>query len=349
LGNDGLYEAEVGASLTGSLIGSGNAYFKTRTNGMAAVTYQGGATSASGTNVWGSGDTMGIGASDPTDVSGPVNNTIFLGTNNVWSPANGIDSALGADANTWSTDGASYATLAGYPNYTAIPIAKFTVSFSTRLPAGESATLAGIAGSVGGQGVDIWSEAGANYQQDGSNDLQTPLGAVNPGKFNGFLNTVTFSTAGTDGDFVAATTGASSPVESALAGAATPAAVAASSTGSPAALVQARVAAGRAATRAIAGILEPSSQTQPKGIFQEADLERIAVMLAGQGSDAGTPSGIDPSAVDAALAQLAESGGFTATPNGNQPIAPFSDATDDPFVATDNSILEFFQTYDLSC
>jgi hypothetical protein len=109
------------------------------------------------------------------------------------------------------------------------------------------------------------------------------------------------------------------------------------------------VAAGRAATRAIAGILEPSSQTQPKGIFQEADLERIAVMLAGQGSDAGTPSGIDPSAVDAALAQLAESGGFTATPNGNQPIAPFSDATDDPFVATDNSILEFFQTYDLSC
>ena len=200
LGNDGLMAAEVGASLTGTLVGSGNAYFKTNASGTPQVRYQPGASAtASAPATWGSGNTIGIGASDQTTTAGPVENTLYLGTANVWSPANGIAASLGADANTWSTDDATYATLAGYPGYTAIPIVKFTVSFSTALPAGESATLTGISGSVNGngmRGVDIWSEAGVSYEQNGNNDVQTANGALSPGNLNGFLNTVSFSTEG---------------------------------------------------------------------------------------------------------------------------------------------------------
>ncbi len=84
LGNDGLMAAEVGASLTGTLVGSGNAYFKTNASGTPQVRYQPGASAtASAPATWGSGNTIGIGASDQTTTAGPVENTLYLGTANV--------------------------------------------------------------------------------------------------------------------------------------------------------------------------------------------------------------------------------------------------------------------------
>ena len=84
LGNDGLMAAEVGASLTGTLVGSGNAYFKTNASGTPQVRYQPGASAtASARRTWGSGNTIGIGASDQTTTAGPVENTLYLGTANV--------------------------------------------------------------------------------------------------------------------------------------------------------------------------------------------------------------------------------------------------------------------------
>ncbi len=111
--------------------------------------------------------------------------------------------SLGATAATWTTDGATAATLLGaggtLENYTAIPVAKFTVSFSGTLPAGKTATVGLIQGSINGtttSGIDNWDEAGQVFIQNGNNNITTAVGSGLPGVLGGLLDTITFTTTG---------------------------------------------------------------------------------------------------------------------------------------------------------
>ncbi len=162
--------------------------------------------------MWSSGGTIGIGSSNSTDTQPSLaqNNTIFAGYYDFISPANapygneenGSISSLGANGATWSSDQATYATLtmggSTYSDYTAIPVARFTLSFTGSLPLGDSSSLGLILGSLNGtpqSGLQQWEEAGAFYQQNGNNDITAANGYLNPGILGGELDTITFTTA----------------------------------------------------------------------------------------------------------------------------------------------------------
>ena len=125
-----------------------------------------------------------------------------------------VISSLGATATTWTLDTTSgdYATLLGaggtLQNYTAIPVAKFSVSFGTLssqpLPKGASASLGLIEGSINGTpslAVDEWYEASQGFQQNGNGSVTLANGATLPGTLGSLLDSITFSTTGAPPSF----------------------------------------------------------------------------------------------------------------------------------------------------
>jgi autotransporter-associated beta strand protein len=197
-GFDGVAQILGGVDISGGLVRSGNAFFA-HSGSIATVTYQQyWQAESTAVQLWGSSSsgTIGIGASSSA-VATSVNSTIFVGQTGVWAPGITDLASLG-NTTTWSSDQYTYATLAGYSNYTAIPMAQFTVSFSGRLPAGQSARLGYIPGSSG-NGANMWvedpSETG-NWIVYNANGNGTETGGVNVGIMNGLLDAITFSTTG---------------------------------------------------------------------------------------------------------------------------------------------------------
>ena len=208
---DGINSYQVGISLSGGLLSSsGTAYFSHNLSAgsvtWASFTISHGTPALSGTVQSG---TIGLGTSSSTTTSLSSGTAISATNSNTWTPANGnLSTNYGPSypwGPSWSTDQATYATLAAYPNYTAIPLAKFTITIRGQ-SAGQHATMNLIEGSYGAttvSGVDQWQEGESNiggpfsYQQNGNGSVTAENGAIFSGTLNAPLDSITFGTTGT--------------------------------------------------------------------------------------------------------------------------------------------------------
>ncbi len=198
------------------------------------------------------------------------------------------------------------------------------------------------------RGVDIWSEAGVSYEQNGNNDVQTANGALSPGNLNGFLNTVSFSTEGY-GDNLAA--GVASTSSSVATGASTNAAsVNPAAALSPAELIQVRKAAFAAAFQDILNVIDPANTgvTTADSVQVQACSDFSAIEANVAAVNGGTAIGASRATVATGINSFLNSQGMSATPNGNTWNGGVPNSNNDWWVSYCNNIDEFFQTNDVS-
>ena len=169
---------------------------------VANVTYQGNNTTVStAVGFWGSASsgTVGIGASSTASAS--VTNMIYASNSAFWNPAsmnaNSVTFSNLGNGTTWSTDNATFATLSGFPNYTAIPVASFTVTFTGSSGGGGQPATAGFIAGTNGTGVQVWTEDPSHNSTP--INLQHAGGSTNgstSGSRAALLETVTFTGSG---------------------------------------------------------------------------------------------------------------------------------------------------------
>ena len=106
-------------------------------------------------------------------------------------------------------------------------------------------------------------------------------------------------------------------------------------------ILKARLASCDAVLQDIQTAIDPASQS----ITLQACTDDLAIVGNVEAANNSSIAGASNATIDAAILAVLN---MTATPNNNQWKGAYSNPWNDPFIAMNNAILQFFATYDLT-